>query len=448
MATQDLGAQVREGPMRPVQILAVTICVVINAIDGFDILAMAFTAPAIAEDWNLPATALGVLFSASLAGMALGSVLLAPFADKFGRRKMILFGLALITFGMFAVAWSSDVAHLAWMRFITGLGIGAVLPSLNTVVAEYASNRRRDLSISLMTVGYSIGATLGGLIAVYLITQHGWQSVFILGGVLSALMIPVVYFGLPESIDFLVVRRPAGALERLNALLVRLGAATVDALPAPARADGVRPRFIDIFAPGLRMKTVLTCTIFFLVMTTFYFLTSWTPKMLVDLGLSLSGGISGAVMMSLVGVVGGVVLGALVPKVGLNRIGATFMIACFFAVAAFGFSPVNAGLLITLAGAIGFFMNGAVVTLYSLAPRVFPPAVRATGTGLALGFGRLGATVGPYIAGVLIASGWERGAYSLALAVPMLLGAGVLQLIVTQASTPSTPTEPAAVRTH
>ncbi|WP_454765920.1 MFS transporter [Cupriavidus campinensis] len=419
-----LDALIPDRDMSWFQIAAVAICVAINMLDGFDVLALALTAPSIAKDWGLKPTELGVLFSASLAGMAIGSLTIAPVADRAGRRPTVLACLVLLSVGMIASAFAHDVTQLGLLRFVTGLGIGGVLPSINTLVAEYSSARRRDLSISMMTVGYSVGATLGGLAAVYLVTHHGWRSVFLAGGVLSIAMFPVALAMLPESLDFLAARRPAGALDKINRILGRLGQTALAALP-PQRAAAAQRVFGELLRGTQRRSTVIASAAFMLVMLTFYFLLSWTPKMLVDMGLTVESGISGSVVMNLSGVVGGVALGWLTARYGLKRMAITYFSLCFASVVVFTLISPSTANLIAMAALIGFFMNGAVVCLYALAPRVFPPQVRATGTGLALGFGRLGGTIGPYLAGLLIAAGWSRTAYSAVLAAPMLL-AGVL----------------------
>ncbi|UIF90272.1 MFS transporter [Cupriavidus sp. UYPR2.512] len=421
-SASSLDALIHDRDMSWFQIAAVAICVAINMLDGFDVLALALTAPSIARDWGLKPTELGVLFSASLAGMAIGSLTIAPIADRAGRRPTVLACLVLLSAGMIASAFAADVTQLGLLRFVTGLGIGGVLPSINTLVAEYSSSRRRDLNISMMTVGYSVGATIGGLASVYLVTHHGWRSVFLTGGVLSILMFPVAMALLPESLDFLVARRPSGALDAVNRILSRLGQAPLAALPAQ-RAGKSRPSFAALFAGAQRRSTVLASAAFLLVMLTFYFLLSWTPKMLVDMGLTVESGISGSVVMNLSGVVGGIALGWATARYGLRRMATAYLGLCFASVVVFTVIPATTANLIAMAALIGFFMNGAVVCLYALAPRVFPPQVRATGTGLALGFGRLGGTLGPYLAGVLITAGWSRTAYSAALAAPMLVAA-------------------------
>jgi benzoate transport len=427
-STSTLGALIHDRNMSWFQIAAVAICVTINMLDGFDVLALALTAPSIAKDWSLKPTELGILFSASLAGMAIGSLTIAPMADRFGRRPTVLACLVLLSLGMVVSSFANDVTQLGVLRCVTGLGIGGVLPSINTLVAEYSSSRRRDLNISMMTVGYSIGATLGGLASVYLVTHHGWRSVFLAGGVLSIAMIPVAMAMLPESLDFLVARRPAGALESVNRILAKLGQVALAELPM-RRDVASGSSFAALMRGAQRRSTILASAAFLLVMLTFYFLLNWTPKMLVDMGLTVQSGISGSVVMNLSGVVGGVALGWLTARFGLKRMAIAYFALCFGSVITFTMITPSTVNLIAMAAIIGFFMNGAVVCLYALAPRVFPPEVRATGTGLALGFGRLGGTIGPYLAGVLIAADWTRTAYSAALAAPMLV-AGVIFAIV------------------
>jgi benzoate transport len=435
--TDDTQHILRSTPMRPFQILAVALCVCISMIDGFDVLTVAFTGPSIAADWSLSATQLGLVFSAGLAGMVLGSMLIAPLADNLGRRPVVLLCLLIMTLGMAASAWAQDLTQLLVLRVFTGLGMGGVLAGINTVVAEYASDRRRELAISFMAIGYPIGAMLGGLASAWIIGHYGWHAVFLFGAAASALMLPLVLLGMPESVDFLLSRRPASALQRLNALRRRLGLAALARLPeAPARAGAPKLALLEILRPGMARATVQICLAYFLLMVSFYFLANWTPKVLVSMGLSVQQGISGSVLMNLGGIAGGLLLGLLAPRLGLIRLTAALMLLCFVCVAGFGLSPARLSGLLVLAMVIGFFMFGSMIGLYALAPAVFPPAVRATGTGLALGVGRLGATVGPALAGLLIAAEWSRAAYFCALGLPLLLAAWCVLAMQPQAQLP------------
>ncbi|WP_121493891.1 MFS transporter, partial [Pseudomonas aeruginosa] len=187
---RDLRRALDDEPMRPVQWLAVAVCIVLNLIDGFDVLVMAFTASSVAAEWNLGGAEIGLLLSAGLFGMAAGSLFIAPWADRWGRRPLILACLALSGLGMLASALSQAAWQLALLRGLTGLGIGGILASSNVIASEYASRRWRGLAVSLQSTGYALGATLGGLLAVWLIGAWGWRSVFVFGAGLTLAVIP------------------------------------------------------------------------------------------------------------------------------------------------------------------------------------------------------------------------------------------------------------------
>jgi MFS family permease len=370
--------------------------------------------------------ALGVLFSAGLAGMGFGALLIAPLGDRIGRRPTVLLCLCILLVGMLTSAFTRSLGELAALRFFTGLGIGGVLANINVVVAEYASARRRDLCIALMSVGYPIGATLGGVAAVYLIQIGGWRSVFLFGGLVAVLLIPVTILQLPESIAFLLARRPKGALERVNRVLARLGRAPMTALPSilPAAEMKRQQSIFAIFHPPFLAST--TGFLHFSVMATCYFLLSWTPKLLTDLGLSVSGGISGSLLMNIGGTVGCILYGIYAPQLGVRRLAVFFMIGLGAMTLAFGVLPAHASLLLIAALALGFFLHTSITVLYVVVPMVFPAAVRATGTGFSMSLGRVGAVIGPLLAGWLMAAGFDRPVYFSILAVPVLLAVACL----------------------
>lgn len=427
--TQDVRDVVREGAMSRFQVIAVTVCMAINALDGFDVLSIAFTGPRIAKEWMLAPTELGLLFSAGLAGMMLGALLLSPLADLIGRRFLVLLGLIVITAGMALSGLARGLEELAILRLFTGLGIGSLLSSINTIVMEYASRRRKDFAVAFMSVGYPIGATIGGTIAVFLIADFGWRSVFFFGASLSAALIPIVLVTLPESLDFLLAERRSNALARVNALLQRMGRAELTELPPPNSAQTEARGVLAGFDKAFFRRTLLICTAYFLTMLPFYFMLNWTPKVLVDEGLSLSTGISGAVIMNGAGVFGGLLFGAVASWLGLRPLTSVFMVLFFGSIAGFGAAGTTLPLLLGLAAAVGFFMIGVISGLYAVIGAMYPVRVRNTGTGLALGIGRLGAVAGPYLGGVLIAAGWSRPVYCAVLAAPLLLAALVIRRV-------------------
>lgn len=432
--TDNTQLVLRSSPMRPFQIIAIALCVLISMIDGFDVLAVAFTGPSISQEWALAPRQLGFIFSAGLAGMVIGSLVISPIADTLGRRFIVLVCLGILTVGMALTALCTNLTELLLLRVFSGLGMGGILAGINTVVAEYSSDKRRNLSISFMAIGYPIGAMLGGLWASAIIANHGWHAVFWYGSTASALMLPLVWIFLPESVDFLLSRRPTGALKKINQIRRKLQLPALTELPPLNTTDkaqkpqSVRSRYTQVFTPSMARSTVLICLSYFLLMTSFYAIANWTPKVLVSMGLSIEQGISGSVLISLGGIFGGLLLGIAAQRMGLLKLTTLLLAMSFVAVTSFGFSNTLTHLKV-LAVMMGFFMNGAIIGLYALAPVIFPPSVRATGTGLALGIGRLGATTGPALTGFLISADWSRPAYLTAIGIPLLLAAASVWLL-------------------
>jgi MFS transporter, AAHS family, vanillate permease len=427
--TTDPKAIIRDGPMTTFQIVVIVICTVLNMIDGFDVLSMPFTAPAIAKQWGVEPGALGVLLSAGLAGMSMGSLFLSPLADLIGRRAMVNLALLIVSTGMFAAAAAQGIWDLAAYRFLTGLGIGIVLSAGNTLLAEYSPSRWRDLSISAMVVGYPAGVIAGGFIAAWLIDHHGWRSAFAFGGACSALVLPFSLLYLPESLDFLLSGKTKNGLARVNAVLARFHHAPLDRLPEIAPEDRATKAVVGVFDTQFLPGTILICTSFFMLMLSFYFVLSWTTKNLVDLGFTQSEGIFASILLSAGGIAGGLSFGYIASK-WHARSTVPYMLGLLF-LAIVGYGAVHEGLVPVMTGAFvaGFFMHASMCGLYIIVPQIYPARVRNTGTGLAIGFGRMGAVVGPYLGGLLIAAGWERFAYYSVLAIPVLLSAAAVKYI-------------------
>jgi MFS family permease len=188
----------RAGTMSEFQVGIITVCVLIAGLDGFDVLVVAFTATALANEWMLSPSALGVVLSAGLAGMGLGALVMGPAGDRLGRRPAVLLCLIGLAVGMALSAVATSVGLFAATRFFTGLWIGGVLANINIVVVEYSSDRRRKLCVALMTLGYPIGATLGGLAAVYLLSTYGWRSVYWFGAAAAVVLFPLAGSGRPS----------------------------------------------------------------------------------------------------------------------------------------------------------------------------------------------------------------------------------------------------------
>ena len=405
----DIRHLVAKSPMSGHQIGAVAVCVGLNMLDGFDILVMSFTAAGVSAEWKLSGAQLGLLFSAGLIGMAVGSLFLAPRADRFGRRTIIMASVLVVSVGMLLSTVARSYLQLAVLRTLTGVGIGGILATATVMVAEYSSNIWRSTASYLYTSGYSIGATVGGAIAAMLIGRYGWRAAFEFGAVVSFAMLPIVFWALPESLDFLITRRPTGALSKLNRLLTRMHHAIIETLPevelphaAPQRASVRR-----LFVPQLARSTSLIWIAFFFMMGGYYFVFSWTPKLLSSSGLTAQQGITSGVLLSLGGIIGTVIFAFIARVVNVRHLISFCLIVaaalmCLFALTT---HSLSAGLIIGIA--LGAMATSAMAGFYALTPAIYGPELRTTGMGWGIGIGRVGAILAPAATGLLVDRGWH-----------------------------------------
>jgi benzoate transport len=405
------------------QVLAISLCALINIFDGFDALAIAYTAPAISSEWSLSPGTLGIVFSAGYLGMAIGAMTLGTLSDHIGRRRMILFSLVAVTITMGLTSTAQSMTVLLMYRFAGGLAIGAMLASITAITAEYSPDSRRNFMICIVQSTYAIGATLGGLLSAVLIEDYGWRSVFAVGATLNVVVFLLVFFLLPESLSFLLIKRPAGGLQKANRIIARLGGNRLEAWPETAvpkpGETGVRALFHD----DMKKWSMLLWVATFSAMFGIYFLMSWIPKIVVDAGMPLDKAIWIGMSINAGGLVGILWLGYRSAISGLRFMVAAFMVTAGLLMIVFGLLEHQLVILMVTAVALGFFGQGGFIGLYSVAARLYPTQVRATGIGWAIGLGRVGAIIGPAVAGLLIGMGWSQGLYFAVLSIPFFVGA-------------------------
>lgn len=413
--------------MVPLQYVVIGLCFLLNMLDGMDVLVIAFAAPALAAEWSIAPQALGVVFAAGTFGMVTGAMLLAPVADRIGRRRLILASIALIGVGVTLTAAAATVDTLLLLRFASGVGIGALLASTATIAAEYAPDRKRNFIVGFVLSGYTIGAFLSGLVAARIIPEHGWQAMFVVAGLLTLATLPLAWWLLPESPDFLARVRPQGALERINAILRRMSLPPLAGLPEVDDVESAAS-VAALLRPARRASTLLLWVAFFMAFGTLYFLLSWIPKLAAETGLPLDVAIYAGAVFNLGAFFGICLQGWLSLTLGLTRTIAGFMGLAALLMAIFGL-VTEPWLVLTLFGLIGFTVQGGFVGLYAVAARLYPAELRNTGIGWAIGLGRFGAVVGPLAGGLLISLGLGLAENFTVFAVPMVAAAAFTLLI-------------------
>jgi benzoate transport len=413
--------------MSTLQIVAVALTIGLNALDGFDVMSISFASPGIAKEWGIDRSALGIVLSMELIGMAIGSLFLGSLADRIGRRPTVLFCLVLMTVGMYMASTATGVVNLSLWRVFTGLGIGGVLAAINAVAAEFSNAKNRNLNISLMAMGYPLGAVFGGLVAAQLLKSGDWRPVFHFGAIATGVFIPLVWFFVPESVAWLANKQPKNALAKINVSLRRMGHAAIDALPTlGADSSGRKTTGETIFSPAMIRTTLLVGVAYFCHITTFYYIIKWVPKIVVDMGFAASAAAGVLVWANVGGAVGGAVVGLLSHKLNLRIVTTIVLVGSTVMVNVFGKGYADLATLSLVCACAGFFTNGAINGLYATFAQVFPSHMRASGTGFAIGTGRGGSVLAPIIAGFLFTA-WGDDSLPL---VSLLLSVGSLFAVV------------------
>jgi benzoate transport len=422
---------IRHTPMSLQQWVAVVLMIALNALDGFDVLSSAFAAPGIAREWGIARDALGVVLAMELVGMGVGSIFLGGVADRIGRRPTMLGCLVIMATGMALATTAQTPQMLGLWRFVTGLGIGGMLAAINAVTAELSSTKGRSLAMSLMVIGYPLGATIGGTIAAVLLKSGDWRVVFEFGAIATAVFIPLIWLFVPETPAYLLARRPTDALARINRSMAALRLPTANALPPVDVRDGTASVF-DILKPGLIGTTLILTIGYSLHAITFYYILKWSPKIVADFGFSAPEAASVLVWANVGGATGGALFGFLMHRFGIKWPTIAMLLLGAAAVAVFGLGGKDT----TLVGwrfavfCTGFATNAAIVGFYCAFAHGFPAHVRATGTGFAIGAGRIGAAGSPILAGMLFTKGGlGLLPVSLIMACGSVMGAALLLML-------------------
>jgi len=404
--------------------MILALCMLASMIEGFDIVIIAYTAPAISQELQVSPGELGVVFSAGVFGMAFGAMFLGSLSDKFGRRAVVSAALLFAGLGTVAVANSASVTELVMWRVVAGLALGALVATLPALVGEFSPLRYRTLVIAVLLAAANFGGFAGGLIVAEIIAEQGWRTIFLYTGGLTILTAVLVQFLVPESIAFIIRRNSEDVLQRVNRTLAYIGQSTVAGLPPVSEAQQRESATVkSLLAHGRSKTTLLLWSAFFLSFLTVYFISSWMPKVLTGAGLSQEAAIQGTTALPAGAIFGNLLIGWLGTWWPLKRIligafivGGTCMAVLsgiHTSLATMPFPLIWGMLLLT-----GSAMFGAFGNLYNVAMIVYPVQVRGTGLGWAAGLGRAGAVLSPSLAGVMMAAGFSMPSLFFYFAIP------------------------------
>jgi benzoate transport len=423
--TSDTSAvAARDDEWHALRIVVVCLCFLLNMLDGADLLIMSFVAPVLADEWQVSPERLGVVFSASLAGMAIGCLFVAPLADRFGRRAMILGALVVVAGSMIASGFVVTVPQLMLMRLLVGVGVGTIGVSMTAMASEFAPARHASFAAGVVQAGWPVGSILTALVAAELIATHGWQILLIGIGVMSLGLLVVVSLLLPESVSFLLGVQPRRALARVNSILPRLGRNALPALPRKTHTESSL-NVVELFRGGrLRASVLLWIAVAFGYFV-LYFVISWIPTLATNAGLALDDAIYAGATYNAGAFAGTTLVAWLAIEFRLNRVIALFFGLAAIAMLVFGNVAMPVPLTLLAAAAIGVTVQGAFNGFWPLAARIYPIAMRSTGIGWALGVGRIGAVLGPIVGGLLVGAGVSIAGIFAIFTIPALIASGL-----------------------
>jgi MFS transporter, AAHS family, 4-hydroxybenzoate transporter len=408
----------------------VLLCGLVAVFDGLDLQAIGLAAPAMAAELHVAPPALGRVFSAALAGLALGAFGLGLAADRMGRKRVLI--VSTLCFGGFTwcTALASSVNELLVYRFCTGLGLGGAMPGFISLAAEYVPRRLRAPIISALWAGFPLGGVLGGLLGSSLIPLWGWQSIFWVGGALPLVLTAVLSFVLPESIAFLVSRnappqRIASLIERIcpGARFDREGRFVLGEERAPGVPLG------QLFRAGRAGGTLLLWASFFVAFMMLVTNSAWSPTLLRTQGVELAQSAIAMATFNFGSVIGTSLAGWLIARLSVIGVLPLAFVGGALVIGAVGYAADSIWLIRFFEGLFGLFLGCASSGLIVLAALFYPTAVRSTGVGWAMGVGRIGSFVGPLVVGALVGQNWPIHRIFVAIGVPALVAALTTALV-------------------
>ena len=382
----------------PKSIGILILCVVVAACEGYDVQAMAIAAPLLAKSWTLVPKQIGMLLTASVLGIVVGSLVFAPSGDRIGRRPATLLGIALAALFTGISAFAPDIPTLLVVRVLAGIGLGLAIPNVIAIAMETSPRSWKTFAVLMVSCGYPLGTGLMAPLASYLATTYGFQGVFLLGAASTGLAFILTVFWLPES-PWILVR--SGNHRRLERLLRALGIQNAGETSFSASPkENRRVSRKALFAPDIRRTTLLLWLLNFAGICVIYFFVSWLPSLLSYRGM---GGPQAIIATAIFNAAG--VAGALIMAISLRRYGATTVLACTYAAAVVGtltlaLVPTAGSSFLACVAFTGMAITGSQFALTAVVNHVYPAEIRVTAAGYALGVGRIGAVLAP-IAGTV-----------------------------------------------
>jgi AAHS family benzoate transporter-like MFS transporter len=400
-------------------------CSLLMIVDGYDMVSYGTVISHLMDEWHMDPVAAGTLGSVALVGMLVGGLLIAPLADRHGRRPLMITCVTIASLASFGCAFAAGPVQLGVLRFIVGASLGALVPNFNALAGEIAPRRAKALFVTLVSSFYSVGGIAAAVFAIYIEPLWTWRGVFYVAA-LPLLMVPFLLRHLPESPDFLATR---GDRERLLAVLRQIDPGRrLDDVVVEPRPEAGKARLRQLFTNGNTINNVLIWVFFAMCMLLSYGLNTWLPKLMQTAGYPLGSALWNLVVLNLGGMVGAIVGGWLADRWTYRNTLVTYFVLASVSLIGLSFNP-NSLLLNVLLFVAGAATVGVLAIIHAFAVEYYPAEVRSTGVGWAAGIGRIGAIGGPTLGGALLALHLPFQQNFIAVAVPGVIGAVAVAIV-------------------
>lgn len=389
--------------------------------DGLDTGIIGFIAPQLLDDWGISKPQLAPVMSAALVGMSIGALMSGPLADKLGRKGVIISTCLLFSIFTVLCGIATSTQELMFYRFVTGLGLGAAMPNISTLVSEYMPAKRRAFLTGLAGCGFMLGISFGGVLSAYLLESMGWAKVIMIGGVIPLFLVAILIFKLPESTQYLIKRQK---IEKAKTILEKIHGqafASDVSFVLPQQENTTQDNPIKILTSRYLVSSVFLWVCCFTSLLVFYLLTSWMPTILKTAGFSTQQFSLIAAIFPFGGVIGAVIMGWYMDKVNPTQVVKYSYLLAFVLFIIAGLvngSIVGLGIAIFLIGAL---LAGAQSSLLPLAAISYPTVCRAVGVSWMHGIGRIGAIFGAFYGSLIFTFNLELSAIFYVLAIPTLI---------------------------
>src|SRR3954469_10446158 len=389
--------------------------------DGFDLTIYGAVVPTLMEEWGISAVQAGMYGSYALFGMMFGALIFGTLADKLGRKKIILICVAIFSLFMLLSALAPSPEMFGLFRFITGLGLGGMMPNVIGLISEYSPEGMRSRMIATIMAGYSIGGVTAAFLSMLLISNFGWESVFFFGA-LPLLFLPFIAKSLPDSVGTLIDKKDHKAIQKI---LVKANPTYTpsqnETFVLNKTKDSSSP-IKNLFTEKRGFLTVMIWLTYFMSLLMIYGLNTWLPKFMTEAGFPLGSSLSFLLALNVGATVGAILMGWLADRWGVGRALILFFIIATISITSLGFAT-NMVLLYVMVAIAGAATVGKQNLTHSYTSQFYPITMRSTALGWALAVGRIGGILGPTIGGILLASNLTLQLNFLIFAIPGIIAA-------------------------